>query len=270
MVDFSNVKSITIPEGTVKKIERNGVTLWQPKGNDYITDGLIVYYSGIDNTGNGYSTSATEWADLSGNNNVGKMYNFSNGTGDNSGWTTNGLKFRLYYSYNGVVTVNDKKMTDLFSDMPVTISCTYTVKTGGNYMGLFGNHGIGSAGFLVQYEGSSSSAGWLGGSGRTISTSDWASDNSQHNLTLVIMSTSRMILYIDGQQVYDRNTFSGSLNSSMYFTIGNAYLQANPPEYAPSDRTFNGTIHNFLIYNRDLSADEVAYNYNVDLAKYFN
>ena len=237
---------------------------------DYIKNGLQVYYSGIDNTGSGYSTTATTWADLSGNNNTGKMYKFDNGNGDLSGWSTNGLKFRLNFTNNGVVTVNDRDMEDLFSDMPFTLSCTYTVRNPGTYMGLFGNHGVGNAGFLVQYEGSNSGVGWLGGTGRSISSSVWATAGAKHNLTMVVMSTSRIILYIDGQQIYDRNTFSGSLNSSMIFTIGNAFLQANSPQNAPAGRTFDGTIHNFLMYNRALSAQEVDYNYGIDQLKYFS
>lgn len=272
MVDFSNVKAIQIPEGNVKSISWNGNILWKIKEEspDYIKDGLQVYYSGIDNTGNGYDTTATTWADLSGNSNVGKMYKFSNGFGDNSGWGANGLKFRLNNINCGVVTINDKYLTDFFSTLPVTISCTYTVKTGGTYMGLFGNHGVGSDGFIVQYEGANSSAGWISGSGRTISSSSWAGTNSQHNLTMVLMSAKRIILYIDGKQIYDRSTFNGRLNSNMLFGIGNAFLSTGSASQAQPGRSFNGTIHNFLMYNRALSSDEVNYNYKIDLLKYFN
>lgn len=239
------------------------------KAPDYIKDGLVVYYSGINNTGSGYSTTATEWTDLSGNNNTGKMYKFSNGSGENSGWATNGLRFRLNQTNCGVMTIKDRDMADLFSQMPFTISCTYTVRQCGNYSGLFGNHGVGSAGFLVQYEGSSSSAGWLGGSGRSISSSLWASSGAKHNLTMIFMSTSRVILYIDGVQQYDKSTFNGYLLNSMIFTIGNAFLQANSPSNAPSGRAFDGVIHNFLLYNRALTADEITYNYSIDTSRYF-
>lgn len=240
------------------------------KQPDYIKDGLQVYYSGIDNTGNGYSTSATEWADLSGNNNTGKMYKFSNGSGENSGWTTNGLRFRLYQTNCGVVTINDRNMVDLFPSFPVTISCTYTTRQCNQYSGLFGNHGVSNAGFLVQYEGSNSSAGWLNGNDRIIQSSLWANNNSQHNLTLILMSTSRAILYIDGAKIYDKNTFGGYLYSSMLFTIGNAFLQTNQPQNAPTGRAFDGVIHNFLLYNRALTADEITHNYSIDTSRYFS
>lgn len=242
----------------------------QPTQPDYIKDGLQVYYSGLNNTGSGHSNTATYWEDLTGNGNDGLMYKFSDGSGENSGWTTNGLRFRLNQANCGIVTINDRNMDDLFSQMPFTISCTYTVRQKGTYMGLFGNHGVGNDGFICQYEGTYSGIGWLGGNGRSISSSIWANNGSQHNLTMVFMSTSRIILYVDGQQQYDRTAFDGTLNEEMIFSIGNAFLQTNPPEYANNNRAFDGVIHNFLLYDRQLTLDEIRYNYSIDVAKYFS
>ena len=35
----------------------------------YVTDGLILYYDAVNNTGNGHSNTETTWKDLSGNGN---------------------------------------------------------------------------------------------------------------------------------------------------------------------------------------------------------
>lgn len=45
MLDFSNVKAITIPEGEVKQIDIGGVTVWKkPTGNMFDPDSANKFY----------------------------------------------------------------------------------------------------------------------------------------------------------------------------------------------------------------------------------
>lgn len=62
----------------------------------YVTDGLVLYYDAINNTGSGHSSSTTTWKDLSGNGNDGTV---TGGT-----WTGNTLNFSISNNSNGVKT----------------------------------------------------------------------------------------------------------------------------------------------------------------------
>ena len=53
---------------------------------DYVQDGLMLHYDAVKNTKNGHDTNATEWYDLSGNNNNGTLKG-------NVTWTEDGLYF---------------------------------------------------------------------------------------------------------------------------------------------------------------------------------
>lgn len=72
------------------KIENGEVTSnVVTKNIGYVKDGLIVYYDGINNTGNGHDSNATIWKDLSGSNNDITLYNFNNNK--ESGWVSDGI-----------------------------------------------------------------------------------------------------------------------------------------------------------------------------------
>lgn len=57
---------------------------------DYVEEGLVLYYDGINNTGSGHSDSVDIWKDLSGNDNDGILVGFDGN--EASGWTNNSLK----------------------------------------------------------------------------------------------------------------------------------------------------------------------------------
>lgn len=46
MIDFTNVKAITIPEGSVKKITSGGVVLWEKPEQEQWDGTILPYYGG--------------------------------------------------------------------------------------------------------------------------------------------------------------------------------------------------------------------------------
>ena len=73
------------------------------KDTGYVSDGLVLYLDGINNTGNGHDSNATTWKDLSGNNNDGTL-NIAN-------WTENSFKSdstnKSYVKLPNVLTGNN-------------------------------------------------------------------------------------------------------------------------------------------------------------------
>lgn len=76
---------IKIKEIYAQKINETDMIMSPP----YITEGLIIHYDGINNTGNGHSNTTTTWKDLSGNENNATLVGFDS----TSGWQDNYLKF---------------------------------------------------------------------------------------------------------------------------------------------------------------------------------
>lgn len=235
--------------------------LMQKKDNDYIKDGLFVYYSGLDNTGSGHSTSANYWKDLSGNNNDGYL---ATGT---AYWNTNSM-ICDYSSAYGVFNIANKSIQNLFVGDSFTISVTYKASSSSlnNYCGLFGNHGDGQKGLLCQYEGGKI-GGLLIGQYMTQTASDIFTSNTNHNITFVINKDGNDYVYLDGSLYATQSFISGRFSTNLKFYIGTSFW---PSGSLDSGRKFRGNIYNFLLYNKALSENEIQHNYLVDQQKYFS
>lgn len=46
MIDFTNVKAVTIPEGSVKKITRGSTVLWEKPAQEQWDETILPYYGG--------------------------------------------------------------------------------------------------------------------------------------------------------------------------------------------------------------------------------
>lgn len=81
--DNLDIKTTTV--GKDEEKDKEQISRDIPDVISYVQDGLIMYYDGINNTGNGHSNTTTKWKDLSGNNN--------DGTINGSVWEENSLNF---------------------------------------------------------------------------------------------------------------------------------------------------------------------------------
>ncbi len=109
--------------------------------NEYIKNGLMVAYDGINNTGNGHNDTATVWKDLSGNGNDGTL------KGEPT-WQNDCLKFNGTDSWVDIGKMNYENVTleavvmnsNEIKDIEVDYMCNFE---GGGYGFLYnslGNH----------------------------------------------------------------------------------------------------------------------------------
>ena len=94
----------------------------------YVTDGLILYYDAVNNTGNGHSNTETTWKDLSGNGNDLVLSNFDNTA--TSGWSENALNFDGIDDFGAISTLAQTLQGD------VTISTRIYSQNANNYRGI--------------------------------------------------------------------------------------------------------------------------------------
>lgn len=94
-------------------------------GDEYIKDGMQVWYDGINNTGSGHSSTTTTWKDLSGNGRDGKMTDVTMGSN--------------YAEFNG--TSSWVNMGEINSDY-ITMEAVFSSKvvTTSEYSTIMGNY----------------------------------------------------------------------------------------------------------------------------------
>lgn len=92
-------------------------------------------------------------------------------------------------------------------------------------------------------------------SSQTVETQKW------YNLTLTFSTTNGFKLYINGQLEATNSAATTNFNHSG----GPLYIGA----YAVLNNGFNGQLASALVYNKELSASEVAQNYNASKAQFY-
>ena len=213
------------------------------EGPTYVSDGLILHYDGINNTGNGHSTTTTTWKDLSGNGNDGVV---TNGT-----WQTNSLKFSSSNQQNGVKT--NKNFPINFSNQTFSIAFEFSSLSG--VEPLFGARTTTSDGFMLFNYSNDISLDTKGSSTR-VSIGNKLQANTKYNMTFVFSGTNVKV-YRSG--VLDRTVSITNANlTSFPLTIFTAGTRANAL----------GNIYNVKVYNRSLTDQEVLQNYQADNQAY--
>lgn len=219
---------------------------------NYVTDGLILYYDAINNTGNGHSSNTTTWKDLSGNGNDLTLSNFDNTS--TSGWSENGLNFDGIDDFGTITKLAQTIQGD------VTISTRIYSQNADNYRGIYGNHqktDYGVSGTLAQYQDGLMKIGY---NSNIVEINSETMTNKEVTLTVQMGTNIGTKVYINGNLVGENHTDSDPAQPETDFWIGRSF--------DTTDRYFLGKINNFMIYNRLLSDLEIKQNYGVDEAKY--
>lgn len=107
----------------------------------YAYTNLILQYDAINNTGNGHSSNAKLWKDLSGNGNNGTLNSFA----DSGMWKTDKLEF------DGVNDYITTSLAQASMGNKITIAAVCQANDIGNYRGLWGPHNGSTHGFLLQF-----------------------------------------------------------------------------------------------------------------------
>lgn len=224
-----------------------------PSARDYVQDGLIAMWDGIDNAGWGvHDPNATEWADLVG----GADFTLTeNGSFDESSFVCNGLS---------------AKGDGISLGLGYTIECvTYNYNRSG-YFCAFNLDRIRlrkSFVFYSMYCYLTGGGSFYGSPPVSVGAHSWSAvvcepllPSSDH----LRMLTS---YFIDGQMSdeYRTGNWAGTWKSTDYSNFASVgCINLNGSDLWP----FTGRIHSIRLYNRALTPSEVAANYAIDAARF--
>ncbi|MEG1344962.1 MAG: LamG-like jellyroll fold domain-containing protein [Clostridia bacterium] len=220
-----------------------------PTYENYIKDGLVLLLDGQNNTLNGHSTDTTIWKDLSGNGNDATLHNFKNT--ENSGWGSNKLVFDGINNCASVENSQTLKIIDQTIEIVVNKKAVvknnrsiffvkwygYTMEFNPDNSISYGRSNVGQAGYLKANETSQL--------GRTTHIGGTFNGKTQN-------------IYINGKKSNSQNVTSAGNVDNASLTIGtyrdNCYL--------------NGEIYSIRMYNKQLTDEQIAQNYEIDKVRF--
>lgn len=226
----------------------------------YITDGLVHRWDGIDNTGAGHDNSVTVWKDLVGNIDLTKQ---AGGT-----WTENALHFEptagtdtYYWKDLTETSVYSQNMT---IEVCITPTASATVaEWSDNKSAVIAN--ISSSGSnqlrrIMLSKGDISVGGYTNGTTQFATTGLTSLLEIRHIACTFTQQTGTNTIYSNGvQKTLNANHTFGEYQKDYVFvgcSLGN------------SKYPYLGDIHSVRVYNRVLTAEEVAQNYAADVIRF--
>lgn len=241
-------------------------TMMAPQGGpsslDYVQDGLYYQLDGIENAGRGvHSATATTWTDLTGN---GRDATFLNAA---SGLVWQDDAAYLYgKTHDGMA-----KIAGLPSMTAFTFEIVSRFDSQETSARLFDNEA---------YYGGSEGKRFCGISGTTTYPSSMSfacGANRDLNYTDVPISTiaraisltpTRNASNIIGLNAYLDGTYKQTLYPGRYVAQSTTnYIDVANRSNSPN-RGFDGAVFAIRVYNRVLTADEIAHNYAIDKARF--
>ena len=255
---FSTQLSLKAKGNIVKKITVN----------DYVLDGLFAMYDGIENTQSGHGTPTDTWYNkaLDLNPDIAATQKSILNNFSASNWTNdNGLKF------NGTDNLVDTGYKQEVLGNNITLSFVVYTTSVEKYHGYFGYHRGPSInkGFTMQYNDGNVSFGYYGEAQNcsTKLTEDVVTSkllNQKVNITVVLSAQNRVALYINGEKVAETAcTIKFEPYPDDNFTIGKTYAITTT-----TNRYFEGTMYNFMVYKKELTDDEIKQNYETNKERY--
>ena len=230
-----------------------------------VTDGLIFYVDA--SNPKSYDTTGTTWNDISRNNNNGVL---TNGPTYNS----SNLGNIVFDGTNDFVQFNSIPILQFTNTQPYSISMWfywtpsttnfYTVFSYGDVAGLFPTTGdkayyimldsgvLSTQSFLFDYYDGSAYKSLQGNVG-VVPQNSWVNFVATSG---TINSTAGMKVYINGNLARSFTRFGSGSPSSINYTGCNVNIAARD-----STTFFNGKIASTMVYNKELSSDEVYMNY---------
>jgi hypothetical protein len=217
-------------------------------GSNVVNSGLVLSLDAAN--ARSYVSGSTIWRDLSGNGNNGTL---TNGPTFDSG-SINAI------SFNGVdnfVTMNSS--TSLTTSTPTLIvTCTTnsgTVLAKGGY-GSHWNYGLLNL--------TSTTFRARNNNGDALSPS-FAASTSTYNVYAIVWTGSTMQFYRNGVYGGDNATnYSPQAQNSLFLRIGCAWHNVNQTNV----EFYSGKIATIQVYNRALSAAEIAQNYDAQKSRF--
>ena len=214
----------------------------------YVSDGLILLYDGINNAGYNHSTNTTTWKDLSGSGN--------NGTIIDGTWGNNCLS--LDGSNDGISIGNS--LADLFKSSN-TVQVTLKRSETGVRDVIFGNY---NASGYVQYEVNDTNRYYITFNGGNGASSGTATYNVPVTLTFKFDKENGTIVVIEN--ITQNTTFTKDAYTTANPTFNSARIGRDSRNN--NAVALNGNIYSVRVYNRLLTDEEIANNYEIDKGRF--
>jgi len=209
---------------------------------DYVTDGLIRHYEGVNNTGNGHSSSTTTWRDLSGH---------YEGTLHNTTLRDESISFNGSSSYAAIGKIDASEGLSL--DITLNLQATP-----GEEDCIIGNYHTGGWGLYVSSDRKPRFCMYNGSSYTTATSSTALELGTAYTITATF-NGSALGLYIDGTSVGSASISSSSVQAAPVNNTITA-IGGNPNGSAATANFANMFVYSVRIYNRAITTTEMAQN----------
>lgn len=223
----------------------------------YVTAGLIAYWDGIDNTGNGHDSSATTWKDLVGNYDLTKQ-----GASGTSSWDDDALVLtgNSVQGYSGSSIWTRPTNATIEIVLKPTASITQMVGTFDRSDNKITGISYYDARRFALY--SDNSVGFVGKSGKTYT-------NPESSIT-GIRKMAATYSDFTVQKAFVNNTAVSLGNTTHSFTFnGDPQIRIGVESFTGSSSyPFTGKIYAIRVYNRVLTDAEITQNFNYDNTRF--
>ena len=246
-------------------------------GYDYVSDGLVAWFDGNNNSNGSHSLAANVWKDLSGNAN---HWDLSEAVSlGQISWKQGGMEIadggcyiRLPQAITETLTGNAYTMEIVFGDLDYTATNYITIMASANdelalFIRVSDMHAPGmSEQYKLEYKNQDANGdlnrpylydAWSYLDGHTLAlTSDLYMFDGNRDIYNYPEQEGNVILYSDATQI-------AKGESEYCMTLDHLYLG-----HTAVQREWHGEIHGIRVYNRALSAEEVAANAKADQWNY--
>ena len=219
-----------------------------PDINYYISDGLVLHYDAINNTGAGHDSTAQEWKDLSGNGNDGIL---NEGT-----WNTNSLYLD---GENDFVNCGERNYDNITLELVVM----HDENTPDTTSQMLVNIELGGYGLYKAADSYNTMQGYFDSNYVRITAGNKIIKNYIYSLSGIIKD-NEMAIYENGLKYYKEIT--GELGMTQKATV--LALGGNPTGSDVVSDRYSGYIYSVRVYNRALTQEEVLNNYEIDKIRF--
>lgn len=252
---------LVFPQGFVSAI--NAITP-TPQAT-YVQDGLVHYWDGINNTGNGHDSNATSWTDLIGSYAINK-------TNPGAVWLDNALFFNPASNYDlqawtGTGSLNPTNTMTIEMVIDLTKNEAYPDGRGG-MIGHFASYGQTKQRRIATSR-TDGSAGVYCNETNGFAATGFTNNIGVHSIVGTYTTTTKSDgVYINGVAKTKSLQHTYGEDSIRDYVIIGGYDHAGSSSDGENRYPFLGKIYAIRIYNRVLSASEIASNYAVDVTRF--
>lgn len=229
--------------------------------DNYENKGLQMYFLASNNTGNGYSSSATVWKDISNHGYNATLKNFDNT--ETSGWVNNNaLRFDGSNDWCSIGLFKPKEITieavvelDSLPARDKQIDIVANAESAGVELSItdYGDNIVSKA--ATRTENSAYSYAW---------SNDVIKKNKKVYIAMTFNSEGKLLtIYNNGNKQSVSTTKDSITASGTVLALG-----TNPKGTSAQDSFLNGKIYSVRVYNRALTDNEINKNYLADVTKF--